>query len=583
MLMKSIRPRNAAFARRFVRWQHSQKEGGSVYDHASQRAGSTPKEDLEVFKQSQRLRGMALGVLAIGGLIGGFQLYNNKNWVKSKIYGDNFDNESFDEMYNGLKEKKKQRSERVIANAQEVSNPNGSDVPGVYICGNNRYGLVSDSTEFDIVPLFKRLDVFDNFVVKDITISQKSGALINEKGDLYQWGKGFNGDSHIPTLKGFNLEKVQISNGVVYTLNSKGEVYCIPESQSVQNEKLNEINGWLGKSRVPYFKLETATPIKDISSGLEHLMLLDKDGQVSTCATGLPGTNLDKSHGQFGLPEFSQFDNPPQPNELHPVLLLNKYKNDSGEVENRNLVSIGAGNYSSLVCDDLGGIWAWGWNKYGIVGKPLNFDTEFISYPVKIDGLNNHFKRSELAKCIDLVVGGDTAFATVTVSDIYKLFEEKMKRGSKPPSVTAGDDKVKYFSWGHGLKGSLGLSPQMFIHFTNDPKEMKTLSQMEEYNETSGKMEPIKVDKWAIGYRHGAVLMENGDVMTWGDGTSGQLADGKRNRRGAPNNVPKLLEPRQTTETSQWNNRLQLHSTNNLKQEIIAGWDTTAIVYKRKL
>lgn len=573
------KPLSAAFTRTLIRKQHSQRN--SAYEYTSQRPGSTPKEDLAVFKQSQRLQGMLMGTLALVTLLGGFQLYTHRNWVKAKIYGDNFDNESFDEMYNGLREKKKLKNENLIDNAQAVTNPNGSNVPGIYICGNNKYGLVSNDSQFDIVPLFKRLDMFDNFIVKDISISEKSGALINEKGDLYQWGKGFNGDSKKPTLKGFNLEKVQISNGVIYALNSKGEVYYIPESSSIQKEKLNSVNGWFGKSRVSYFKLFTPTPIKDISSGLEHLMLLDKYGQVSTCATGLPDTVLGKSHGQFGLPEFSQFDEPPRPNEVHSVVLLNKFKNDSGLIEKRKITSIGAGNYTSLVCDDLGAIWAWGWNKYGTIGKSLNFDTEYVSYPVRIEGLNSHFKRSEIAKCIDLRVGGDTVFATVTVSDIYKMFEERIKKGSETHLAEVDNGHtLKYFSWGHGLKGSLGLSPQMFIHLTSEPKEMKSLTSMQDYNESTKKMEPIKVREWAIGYRHGAIALENGDVMTWGDGTAGQLGDGKRNRRGAPSYIPKLLEPNGEI-CEKWNNRMQLQKTGKWKQELAAGWDTTAIVYKR--
>lgn len=557
-------------------------KGAYAYTSNKQTPNSTtPREDLEVYKKSQRLQAVLVGLFAITALVGSYQIYQNRRWIKAKISGENFDAESFDNMYQELKQKKKAKQDSILANAQQVTNPNDSSVPGVYICGNNQFKLVEDSDALN-VPLFKRLDVFDNFIVKDIFIGPQSGALINEKGDLYQWGKGFGGISTKPSLKGFNLTKVQISNGVVYCLDKKGEVYGLPESSEVQkNQKFDKASGWFGKYGVPYFKLDLGgLKIKDISAGMQHLMLLNTQCQVSTCATGLPGTKLDKSYGQFGLPEFSQFDQPPKPNKVMPVLLLNKFQNDQGEISNRVIEQIGSGNYECLCRDSLGGVWAWGWNKYGITGKQLNFDSEFIAYPVKVDTLDSKFKKTDLAKCLDLKVGGDTVFAKVVISDIYKLFEQQYKPQSQKKEKAA-EDETKYFVWGHGLNGSLGLGTHQFIHFTNEPHEVKAFNVME-YSEALSKMVPIGIKNLSIGNRHCFAEMANGDVLSWGDGTLGQLANGGKNRRGLPDNVPQLLEPAgSATKKTKYNDRLQLKTFGDVKQEIYAGYDTTAIVYKK--
>lgn len=553
-------------------------KGSSAYGYAESRSESTPAEDLAVYKQSQRLRGMVMGAVALATLIGGFQVYSNRNWIRAQIWGDNFDGESFDEMYAGLVEKKQKRNQSLLASAQTVTNPNGTEVPGVYVCGNNKYGLVEPTGEFDVVPLFKRLDVFDNFVVRDIVMGEKSGALVNDKGDLYQWGKGFGGDSKQPTLKGKGLVKVQISNGVVYALNGKGEVFGLAEDAAEQKLPLGKAKGWLGSYTVPYFKLN-ASKIVDMCSGAEHLILLDSEGQVSTCATGLPGTVLAQSHGQFGLPEYSQFDEPPAPNMVYPVVLLNRYK-EGDSIKMRDIVSIASGNYTSLARDSSGALWGWGWNKYGTVGKPVSFETEFISYPVQV-GFGPRFKRSESAKAVDLVAGGDTAFAGVEVSDMYAGWNSQggVLGAKKEPAKASQDSSLRYFAWGHGLKGSLGVSPQTFVHFAATPREMKAL-ELEEYNETTAQLEPIGVRQWAIGNRHGGAVLNNGDVMMWGDGTSGQLGDGKRTRRGAPGYIPKIMEPNHTR-TAGINDRLQLETRGPYMPRLYAGYDTSAVVYTR--
>lgn len=74
------------------------------------------KSDSDIDKtleMTQKFKGIALGLIVLGFTIGGIQVYLNWNWVQSKIYGDNFDAESFDEMYERVKDKKYRKIEKI--------------------------------------------------------------------------------------------------------------------------------------------------------------------------------------------------------------------------------------------------------------------------------------------------------------------------------------------------------------------------------------------------------------------------------------------------------------------------------------
>ncbi|GMF01165.1 unnamed protein product [Ambrosiozyma monospora] len=206
-----------------------------------------------------------------------------------------------------------------------VTDPNDSSVPGVYICGSNLHGLVeppsdkpqevkddssssdkksskkSKEKKLEFQTVYKRIPQFDNFLANDICLSSTSATLIDSKGDLYQWGQGYSPESlnskPIPTIKGQKLVKAQISNGTVYALNKSGQVIYFPESKSDQVTTIKNSNSffnslWLGKNRntneKPFQVLSNGAKfgkVADIAAGAEHLVLLNTDGQVFVTAT----------------------------------------------------------------------------------------------------------------------------------------------------------------------------------------------------------------------------------------------------------------------------------------------------------
>lgn len=573
----------------FIKKQDLEKPYSQMNEHptneSSQNDSHSSTSDEKTLQLTQRFKLLAAGLATIGLTIAALNIYQNWSFIKSKyIGGDNL--ESFDEMYERIKDKKQKKQLALEKYSKEITNPNGIDIPGVYICGNNQNQLVSEDKEYDYVPVFKRLDVFDNFIVKDVTIGERSAALINDKGDLYQWGSGFSGESNIPTLKGKKLKRVQISNNVVYVLSENGEVLYLPENAELQKQIKNKEKGWLGSYDVKYSKLKTGVKITDIAAGKEHLILQDDQGAVYTTATGLDDTKINQSSGQFGLPEYSQFDDPPKANEIHEVVLLNKFMKN-GEVFKREILKIAAGDYFSLCLDKLGTVWAFGKNTFGAIGSTINYDSEIIPYPTQVQFLSSHFKRNEFPRCTDIYAGGETAFATFASSNMYEIFEKSIraantfdKKFTFDALESAEQDKL-YLSWGHGLKGELGLGH--FIHGTYEPKKIKVLNEIKEFNEITNKLERIGIKRWSCGKNHCAVTLENNDVYVWGDNEFGQLGNGKKIRAAAPINIPSILEPNKQNKDkfAKFNNRLQLFDNGKIHQEIVAGRDTTAIVYKK--
>ncbi|KAG7889177.1 hypothetical protein KL905_004921 [Ogataea polymorpha] len=531
------------------------------------------------YESYQRFQAMFMGAMIIIGSIGGYELYRNWDYLKRKVVGDTYDMSKFEEVYAQIQAKQERKKNKLDALNATVTNPNTSDVPGLYICGDNSTQMVSSDPKVKFQSVLKRLDIFDNMLVRDVALGEASGALINEKGHLYQWGAGFGGNSSKPTLKGKDLVKVRISNGLVYALTKRGEVLFLPESANEQQQYREKDKGWLFSGTRNYGKLVTSRPIKDIATGKEHLVLLDNKGLVYTAATGLEP--LKKSYGQFGLPEYSQFDEPPVPNELHEVTLLNRVR-ENNILTQREIKKIAAGDYFTVCLDSLGNIWAFGKNTYGSLGKEVNYKTEIVPYPCKVELVSKRFKRSDLPQCIDIAAGGDTAFASFVSSDIYQLFEHSLKN-SKDLDLSMLSEQQKeslvHFAWGHGLKGELGNG--RFVHGQAEPTKIQKLNDIREYDETKGKLEVLGLRQWSIGSNHAVATLSNGDVYDWGDNEFGQLGNGKRIRSGVPTPVPALLEPGMPVVKSE-NNRLQLKTTKKYEQVAVAGPSTTAIYYKCK-
>ncbi|ODV97808.1 hypothetical protein PACTADRAFT_47660 [Pachysolen tannophilus NRRL Y-2460] len=585
---------------------------------------SSQSEFNKRYELVERMKALIFGIVCVGGVIGIYQAYQYRSQLKYLLFHE-YDLSAFKESYEELQRKKNKSKKQEFF---MVTNKNDTSVPGLYVCGNNEYyTLDPKDRETKAITKFKRFDFFDGKFLKDLKISKTSGAAIDENGNLYQWGKGFDNDATEPriTLQNQKLSKVTISNQALYLLTERGEVLYIPESFENQlkissNPSIfKKIGFFKSKPILNFSKLQIPNiakdeKITDFQSGLQHLLLLTNKGRVFSLATGFKP--IDKSYGQFGLPTLSQFDPVPPPNKVFELKNLNTFKSHlpTGEktIENRFIKQIACGDNHSLALDNLGSIWAWGKNTFGSLGKNVNYDTEIIPFPSKIDLVNDHFKRNELPQCIDIHAGGDSSFATFTSTDIYNLFQKSLADPTKlvdMKNLTSNQKfKLLYLSWGHGLNGELGVGH--FIHAQADPLKIKNLADLKDFNENTNVMETIGIKHWSTGQTHTALTLNNNDVLVWGSNEFGQLGNGKRIKVGAPATVPKIVEPlNESTENAENkkyaktikmnNDRLQLLSNvdqknsvqfKNLKgkkinkdieQVLVAGDESSAIYYRK--
>jgi alpha-tubulin suppressor-like RCC1 family protein len=517
-------------------------------------------EELQRFQTIEIIKGLIAGSLTIGGLLGGYILY--VNWPELKAWYN--DDDSID-----VPEPKKKQFELPV-----ITNKNDSKVPGLYLCGDNSSYIVSMDEKVNEVRYMMRHDWFDGKLLKLVVLGENSALAIDTKGDLIQWGLGFNGGS-VPeyTVRGERLVDAKISNGVVYAMTEGKDILVVPEST---NDHLGSFKrNWLFQEvPKPYVKLPTSfekgEKIDSYDTGKEHLVLLTSRGRAFTCSTGLKP--LQKSFGQFGIPQFSHLNKPPFPNELHEISLLNQMVSYSKEkidhVEQRRIKQVQCGSYHTLAVDTHGGLYTFGQNTYGQLGHPINYTSEHISYPKKVEALQKFVKKTMIPEVLSVHTSGDTNFVKFKPVHLYQLINGGRLQ----------DEDPKIVGFGKNLKGQLGNG--LFIHSQAEPVELRELAKFKDFDERTGEMKQIDIAEWSVGKDHTMIKLVNGDVLYWGANDDGQLGNGKRNRIPKPSSPPRLIEPWYKTEDYKdltFVNRLQLSGG----QHVVAGVRASGIFYSK--
>jgi alpha-tubulin suppressor-like RCC1 family protein len=219
--------------------------------------------------------------------------------------------------------------------------------------------LIYDSEEANIKTP-RRLPYFDGKLLRDLKLDRNFGAVITENGDLLQWGTGFSTATlePTPTLRGKDLVKLAISRDRIIALSSGGQVYSIPAAQAdqIDGPKPSEnswIPFWKSRSRISYRKINPSNlpwgeKVSDISSGLEHCLLLTSKGRVFSAASG---TEDFPTRGQLGVPGLTWITRPEGPyDQPHEISTLRGF----------DIVKIAAGDYHSLAVDSQGRVFAFG-------------------------------------------------------------------------------------------------------------------------------------------------------------------------------------------------------------------------------
>lgn len=211
------------------------------------------------------------------------------------------------------------------------------------------------------------------------------------------------------TLKGKNIEKVELTADKVVALSKDKQIYTFPISHSLQLEgvKVSE-SGWIpGTSSESAISYRTVKPelgfrerITDIATGRDHLLILTSSGRVFTSASSFTYP----LKGQLGIPALAYRTRPAdKPIDTAHLLSLSE-----------KVSQIAAGDYHSVLLTSTGRVFTFGDNLHGQLGFDFNPDTDSIDSPkeVKIASL---YPEETPAKVSGIAAGGANTYFKVDV------------------------------------------------------------------------------------------------------------------------------------------------------------------------
>jgi alpha-tubulin suppressor-like RCC1 family protein len=448
--------------------------------------------------------------------------------------------------------------------------------PGVYAWGSNAGRVVAPDSDEPNVKTPRRMPYFDGKVIRDIKLDRTFGAAITENGDLLEWGVGYSPDSKgpVPILKGKDLVKISISRDRIIALSSSGKVYSIPASKADQTvgtkpSESSWIPFWSSTSPISYRsitpeKLGWGEKVTDISSGLEHCLILTSKGRLYSAASG---TEDFPTRGQLGVPGLTWATRPPGSYD-QPHLI--------STLEGFEIAKIATGDYHSVAVDTQGRVFSFGDNSFGQLGLEYNSESPTIDAPslLPIDRLYKGTKL--LPRVTGIYAGGVNTFFTVDATRVAGQDEEG-------PARNLGRVTADTWSCGQGIFGALGNG--RWTHVQGTPTKIKALSGLFEYDEKAETVIPIRLAQLSVGATHASAVMNNvthlnatnksskndtnwgADVLWWGGNEFYQLGTGKRNNVSQPLYIQPLDVAADKERGSREEHRFQITPRKKIKVE----------------
>lgn len=152
--------------------------------------------------------------------------------------------------------------------------------------------------------------------------------------------------------------------------------------------------------------------ISDISSGLEHCLLLTSKGRIFSAASG---TEDFPTKGQLGIPGLTWTTRPPGSyDQPHLINTLKGFE----------IAKIAAGDYHSLAMDKEGRVFAFGDNSYGQLGFEYSSESPTIDAPSLLPIAKLYKGSNLLPRVTDVAAGGVNSFFTIDATRIAGQGEE---------------------------------------------------------------------------------------------------------------------------------------------------------------
>ncbi|TWU78188.1 hypothetical protein ED733_007763 [Metarhizium rileyi] len=444
---------------------------------------------------------------------------------------------------------------REIISSQHLQVKNSWERPGVYAWGSNSGKVIDPESDDKYIKLPRRISFFNDQILRDLKLTQSFGAAVTEKGDLIQWGLGFSHDDPKPTttLKGKDLVKIEVSTDRIIALSRRGDVYSVPSSRKDLEGGLKETqqkSSWSlwsssGKEAINFRSLtpsglDWGEKVTDISSGLEHCIMMTSKGRVFTAASSAIAY---PSKGQLGIAGLRWETRPKGPyDQPHELLSLKGFE----------ATSIASGDHHSVILDKLGRIFTFGDNTFGQLGFTIDSGLPYATTPSMISVDKLYAASGMVPKVTSVKAGGANTFFTVDADAPAMASESRsMAPAKRMPGIMSD-----LWVCGQGVMGTLGNGK--WTHVSTAPTKIKALSSLFEFDEETNKNMPIKLKALSIGSTHCAAVMDNitktntsskssanetnwgADVMFWGGNEFYQLGTGKRSNVNTPTYIGPL-------------------------------------------
>lgn len=440
------------------------------------------------------------------------------------------------------KKAKSREDNRDLISSQHLQVKKSWENPGVYAWGSNAGRVVAPDSEEQSIKTPRRITYFDGKLLRDIKLDKNFGAAVTESGDLLQWGTGFSTrvTEPTPTLRGKDLVKISLSRDRIIALSSSGTVYSIPVSQADQSagHKMAEstwLPFWSSKASISYRKINPTDmawgeKVSDISSGLEHCLILTNTGRLFSAVSGSEDFPV---RGQMGIPGLTWATRPPGPfDQPHMVSTLKGFE----------ISKIATGDFHSLAADSSGRVFAFGDNTLGQLGFDVSSESPTIDAPSLLPFDKLYKGTNLIPKVTSIAAGGVNSFFTIDATRVAGQGEEDPRGLGR---VTADT-----WSCGQGIFGALGNG--RWTHVQGTPTKIKALSGLFEYDEVAKTVIPIRLARLSVGATHCSAVMNNvthlgatdrtsendtnwgADVLWWGGNEHYQVGTGKRNNVSNP-------------------------------------------------
>lgn len=551
------------------------------------------------YERNERLKGLGVGAFALFSIISAYTLVMNykyiRGWVNNKWTFD-IDESKIQDMNNPKNNRKSTDKilERLVLELAKDKSFKQNLADSTMTTGIYHYGTFSKTALPARIPFFNNKFVLEVAVLNDYIVS------IDEKGQVYHYGKDFS--EPIKIQLPLKIKHASYSgNNIYYLSQNEKDIFYGPK---LNKNTINKTGGWFRSSSSKYeaktvnLKALGGEKINSLQTGNNHLLILTDKGRLFEAVTN-PDSLINK--GQFGLPKYSPYNGRISfmENEAYELTNLNYQivSENSTKVANpRPFSSIASGQFFNLAVEKNGNVWAWGDNAYGQCGKEVVSPDDIQPVP------RLAYSLSELVSFLKSSLPNRGKEFVFSVKDTKASNKTSFILLQCKNQFNSSKDQDVLLTFGNGLAGQLGTS--RYLHLSSTPMVVKSLVGLQEYDEKTNTTRNVGIKNVSTGNDHVLVSLDNcgetDDLVAFGDNTWGQFGNGKHVKSSKPIPLPKLLEPAdfdKNTPESLKKTALKLDdvtrsrllllknkkiSGKTVEQVAVAGEDGSAIYYRTK-